>query len=195
MWPSKSSPDGDTIRGHLEKTDEKVQAYSTTGKLTTAPPPPEINYASFGSALHARASSIRHVKIPGVRQSINKKGTANTPGSMHSMHSMSSTGGDKEGEFVGGIGTAEAAVALPEGGGSLNKSKNVAWEDAEKEEEAPEKVSQMPGELTRLPFFQSQVQTSKQVMCLVGVCLGDEWYGKARVAARCLCVGSSVLPV
>eukprot|EP00752_Nemacystus_decipiens_P003913 g3587.t2 len=97
------------------------------------------NLSSFGSALHARASSIRHVKLPGVRQSINKKGgTAQTPGS---MLSVSSAGGDKEGELVAGgvtVGTAELAVPLPDGGSA--KSKNVAWEDAEKEEEeAPEK--------------------------------------------------------
>eukprot|EP00903_Cladosiphon_okamuranus_P005725 g5683.t1 len=92
------------------------------------------NLSSFGSALHARASSIRHVKLPGVRQSVNKKGSAHTPGS---MLSVSSAGGDKEGEFVGAggvsVGNADTAVALPDGGSA--QSKNVAWEDTEKAEE------------------------------------------------------------
>lgn len=68
-----------------------------------------------------------------MRQSINKKG-AQTPGS------VSSVPGDKEGELAGVVGAAEAAVALPEGGGGVSKPKNVAWEDTEKEEEAAEKV-------------------------------------------------------
>lgn len=75
------------------------------------------------------------MKLPGVRQSINKKGPGHTPGS---MVSVSSAGGDKEGEFVGGGDTAEASVALPQEGSA--KSKNVAWDDAEKEEEPAEKV-------------------------------------------------------
>ncbi|CAM9124180.1 unnamed protein product [Ectocarpus sp. 12 AP-2014] len=78
------------------------------------------NLSSFGSALHARASSIRNVKLPGVRQSINKKGT--TPGSM-----MASTGGEKDGESEGGAGVGGGGKA----GGA--KPKNVVWEDAERE--------------------------------------------------------------
>lgn len=80
------------------------------------------------------------------------------------MHSVSSVAGDKEGEFVGGVGAAEAAVALPlEGGGALAKHKNVAWEDTEKEEEAAEKVSGVSCGGNLVVFSTSSVQASQSL--------------------------------
>lgn len=126
----------------ISNTKPDERSGDSKGKAPPLVSPKSFAFASFGSALHARASSIRNVKLPGVRPSIHRKGSMNTPGS---IVSAASVGEEKETEMVGAlrVGTAESAVALPEVGSSAAKhGKNVAWEDAGKEDdhEAGEKV-------------------------------------------------------
>lgn len=98
--------------------------------------------SSFGSALHARAASIRHAKLPSVRQSASKKGTANTPGSVVSASSAGFSAGEEKNAEVTerAEGDAKATVPVPEGAEGA-RTKNVAWEDRGKEGEDGDMVS------------------------------------------------------
>ena len=90
-------------------------------------------WCSFGSALHARASSIRNVKLPLGRQNTAKRAAGHTPGSVCG----STAAGEKEGDLDGVSG---AVMASPEGG-DPGKPKNVGWE--EEGEAAAEKVEKV----------------------------------------------------
>ncbi|CAM9351074.1 unnamed protein product, partial [Laminaria digitata] len=85
----------------------------------------------LGSALHARASSIRNVKLPLGRTG--KRGTGHTPGSVTGNSAAGEEKG-KEGDFDAVFGDAEE--------GDAGKPKSVAWgEGGEAAAEKLEKVA------------------------------------------------------
>lgn len=91
---------------------------------------------SLGSALHARASSIRNVKLPLGRQNTAKRSSGHTPGSVGGSAAAGEEK-EKEGDFDGVSG---AAMASAEAGDS-GKPKAVAW--GEGGGEAAEKVEKV----------------------------------------------------
>lgn len=81
---------------------------------------------------------MRHVKLPGKRQSFSKRGAGHTPGSAVSFNSTGGVEEEKEVDFVGVGG--EVTLELPDEGGSRRGqgatsaifSKNVAFDDGGK---------------------------------------------------------------
>lgn len=100
-----------------------------------------LDNGSLSSALHARASSIRNVKLPGVLQSVSKRSGG---GPLHTPSSVGAAAGQAQqqhtaaagGEEKSGIsGETDGRERRRDGSGSaMSSSKNVAWEDGGVEE-------------------------------------------------------------
>lgn len=105
-----------------------------------------VGAGSLGSALHARASSIRNVKLPLGRQSTAKRGMGATGGLTNTLGSgggASAAGEEKEGIFDGASGPAVASAK--EGEGDSGKPKAVGLgEGGEAPAEKAEKVGGCP---------------------------------------------------
>lgn len=91
---------------------------------------------SLGSALHARASSIRNVKLPLGRQNTAKRGPGHTPGSVGG----STAAGEEKEKEADFDGVSASTMASAEAGGP-GKPKNVGWDEGGIE--AAEKVEKV----------------------------------------------------
>lgn len=107
----------------------------------------------MGSALHARASSIRNVKLPLGRQSTAKRGMGATGGLANTLGSgggASAAGEEKEKEGIFDGVSGAAAASAKEGEGDSGKPKSVVWGG---EGEAPaEKVEKVGGSVSLFCF-------------------------------------------